>query len=212
VSVADSDVRLFTEALLSVNRRAAQDVYARCCSKASPLEASERLIAPAMLEVGSAWEAGTASLLQVYAGARICAGVVEETPTEAPRRVDQPRMAVAVFGDGHGLGKTLVLLALRSSGYDALDFGSQQSAVDIAAACVKRDIEILFVSVLMLRSALGIADLKDSLIKAGSPAKLVVGGAPFRFDPALWREVGADHFGYSASDAIRITSEIRGGG
>jgi trimethylamine corrinoid protein len=211
VSIADSDVRDFTEALLSVNRRVAQDVYARCCSKASPLEANERLITPAMLELGDAWEGGTASLLQVYSGARICAGVVEDTAPEAARRVDQPRMAVAVFGDGHALGKALVQLALKSSGYDVLDFGSQQSAVAIATACVKHDIEILFVSVLMLRSALGVAELKESLRAAGSRASLVVGGAPFRFDQELWREVGADYFGYSASDALRIISEIAGG-
>jgi hypothetical protein len=39
----------------------------------------------------------------------------------------------------------------------------------------------------------------------------VVGGAPFRFDDQLWREVGADAMGLSASDALKILDAMGGG-
>jgi len=33
---------------------------------------------------------------------------------------------------------------------------------------------------------------------------VIVGGAPFRFDPQLWKEIGADAMAYSAADAIAV--------
>jgi trimethylamine corrinoid protein len=207
----EPDAREFTEALLSVNRREAQRIYERRCAQGTPIEASERLVMPAMVALGDSWEQGTASLLQVYSGARICASLVEGAEHgSAPMRDEQPRLAVAVFGDGHSLGKTLVLLSLKSGGYATMDLGSQRTAKELVSACVEHDIEVLFVSVLMLRSALGIVDLKAALRDAGRGTRLVVGGAPFRFDPELWREVGADYSGYSASDVIRILARIAG--
>ena len=56
----------------------------------------------------------------------------------------------------------------------------------------------------MLPSALKIKELRAKLDVAGLAVKLVVGGAPFRFDPQLWREVGADACGQNALEAIEI--------
>jgi methanogenic corrinoid protein MtbC1 len=58
----------------------------------------------------------------------------------------------------------------------------------------------------MLRSALRVKKVKQLLEQAGSPAKIIVGGAPFRFDPLLWEEVGADAMGANASEAIKAVS------
>jgi len=37
---------------------------------------------------------------------------------------------------------------------------------------------------------------------------LIVGGAPFRFDANLWKEVGADAMGKNASEAINIITHF----
>jgi len=44
----------------------------------------------------------------------------------------------------------------------------------------------------------------------GANIKVVVGGAPFLFDEELWREVGADAMGRSASDAVAIVERLMG--
>ncbi len=41
--------------------------------------------------------------------------------------------------------------------------------------------------------------------------KIVVGGAPFRFDDQLWREVGADAMCRTASEAVDVIHEVMGG-
>lgn len=63
----------------------------------------------------------------------------------------------------------------------------------------------------MLPSALHVRDLVMRLKSARLDVKVVVGGAPFLFDPELWREVGADAMGRSASDAAGIIGKFTGG-
>ena len=77
--------------------------------------------------------------------------------------------------------------------------------VDELADRVAADgVRILLISVLMLPSALKIKALRAALDVRGVSVKLAVGGAPFLFDPELWREVGADATGRGAADAVAI--------
>ena len=62
----------------------------------------------------------------------------------------------------------------------------------------------------MLRSALRVRALRAALDALGVHPFLIVGGAPFRFDAALWREVGADGCGHSASDAVTLVERYAG--
>jgi methanogenic corrinoid protein MtbC1 len=63
----------------------------------------------------------------------------------------------------------------------------------------------------MLRSALAIKALTVLLDSLGSRPHIIVGGAPFRFDANLWREVGADACGLTASDAVVLVERFIGG-
>ncbi len=84
--------------------------------------------------------------------------------------------------------------------------------MDQLVAHVKRDgIRILLLSALMLPAALRIKTLRDRLLAEGCLPRLVVGGAPFRFDDALWLEVGADALGRTASEAVQAVTHLIGG-
>ena len=77
---------------------------------------------------------------------------------------------------------------------------------------VKDDkVEILLISVLMLHSSFKIQRVREKLTEANLDVKIVVGGAPFRFDDELWREVGADAMCRTASDAVATVRCILGG-
>ena len=75
------------------------------------------------------------------------------------------------------------------------------SAADLAARALAARVDVLMVSTLMLRGALAVAELVRLLRAAGSGVRVVVGGAPFRMDPELWRGVGADACGATAAEA-----------
>ena len=207
---AEAVVRELEQALLSLDRVGAQRIIAGATGEgAGPsYMALEALIVPALEHIGQEWERGHVALAQVYMSGRLCEELVDAIlPAGAFGRNAEPRMAIAVLEDHHLLGKRLVSAVLRATGYALEDYGSME--VDSLAGRVQDDeIEILLVSVLMLRSALRIKALRATLDTLGRPVTLLVGGAPFRFDEGLWREVGADGTAHSAAGAAALVARF----
>ena len=170
---------------------------------------ADSLILPALESVGARWEAGSLSLSQVYMAGRICEALLDtELPVVGGAALEGPRLGIGVLEDRHGLGKRMVSSVLRATGRSPVDFGEGLSAPVLARRAAEAGTEILLVSVLVLTSALRVTSLVDELRRAGSTAKVVVGGAPFRLDPKLGREVGADAWGRTAADAVRLVEAL----
>ena len=60
----------------------------------------------------------------------------------------------------------------------------------------------------MLPSALRIKDLKSEMERQNLKTRLIVGGAPFRFDEMLWRDVNADATANNAADSLKVLNGI----
>jgi len=197
-----------TSALLSVDRVAVKEIMMQPGLPASPYELVESLIVPVLETIGNGWESGRYSLSQVYMSGKICEEMVDMIlpPADKARRT-QPKMAIVVLQDYHMLGKRKVYSLLRASGFELANFG-RMDVGELVKRVQQERIEILLISVLMLPSALRIKQLREQLELAGYPLKIVVGGAPFRMDQQLWREVAADAMGMNASDAVKIINSI----
>ncbi len=210
--MANLDVDRFEQALLSVDRLGARNILTASRDGQTPIEIVESLVLPALERIGAGWERGDIALSQVYMSGRICEELVNSVlPPGGSIRENQPKMAIAVLDDYHLLGKRIVYSALRASGFELLDYG--QTRVDDIARRVQEDgVQILLISTQMLPSALHVQDLRSRLDELGLDVKIVVGGAPFRFDDQLWQEVGADAMGQNASDAMSIIARFTGGG
>ena len=197
-------VELFEQALLAVDALEAERLLTAASHAVLPMQLIDEIIAPALERVGEKWERGAAALSQVYMSGRICERLVDKLlPPDSPARAQRPKLAIAVLEDFHFLGKNLVKSALRASGFDPLDWG-HATVEELVNRVRAEGIEVLLISTLMLPSALKIKGLRARLDAEGLAVKLVVGGAPFRFDPQLWREVGADACGQNALEAIEI--------
>lgn len=201
----------FEQALLSLDRLTAQKVITETGSQLTPLELVDSIIVPVLTRIGDSWERGDAALSQVYMSGRICEELVDGLlPPGDPQRKDQPPMAIAALEDYHLLGKRIVYSVMRAGGFDLKDYG--RVTVEEVLRRVSADhIQILLISTLMLNSALHVKDVVFGLKEAGLDVKVVVGGAPFRFDETLWREVHADAMGHSAADVTGIIRNIMGG-
>jgi len=198
----------FTEALLSLDRIAARQMVEDRRHGMTPIQFVENVIVAALERIGEDWQQGVVALSQVYMGGRICEGIVDDLlPPGAPERKNHPKMAICVLSDQHKLGKTIVYSLLRASGYDLSDYGVVE--VSELAHRVKTDgMDILLISVLMLPSALQVKEVAEKLREAGLQVKIIVGGAPFRLDENLWREVGADAMCRSASEALSTIHQV----
>ena len=197
-------------ALLALDRVGAIDLLqSELASEGTAIAVIERLVVPTLVHMGDRWERGELALAQIYMGGRICEELLDILlPAGSPERRDLPRMAIAVLEDFHILGKRIVYSALRASGYELIDYGSGLAPADLARRAVRDGVEILLISTLMLHSALRVKQVRTELEGLGASLRIVVGGAPFLFDPNLWKEVGADTMGGNAAEAIRIVGQM----
>ena len=159
---------------------------------------------PALEEIGREWESGELSLAEVYLAGKVSAQAIEEL---VPQGGEAASIAVCVLDDYHTLGKSLVLASLRTARIAADDLGVITVEGPVQRM-EERPYRALFVSTLMLRSALRVEDLVKQLAQKGLATRVVVGGAPFRMDPLLAGRVGAHACGVSAPEAVRIARAI----
>ena len=201
----------FELALISIDRLAARRILADACSRLTPVQFLEKVAVPALERMGEGWEDGRISLSQLYMSGRICEELLDNafSQNDAKRKV-QPRIALTILEDYHLLGKRIVHSVLRAGGFEVLDYGTV--GIDDLVHRVQDDrIELLLISTLMLRSALLVKDVRTKLNKNGFDLKIIVGGAPYRFDDQLWKDVGADAMCRRASEIIKTVTSMTGG-
>jgi len=197
--------------LLSLDKEGVEQLVGEALVSMSPLELAERVISPALRRIGEGWQQGKVALSQVYVAGKMCDRLLDDVLPRAQQvRKAQPRMAISNLEDYHNLGQRIVWSVLRASGYEVKNY-ERQEVRSLASKAKEDGIEVLFVSTLMLRSALRVKDLRKELTSNGTSPHLVVGGAPFLFDRSLYLKVKADEMGRDATDAIRIVERISGG-
>lgn len=197
------------QALLTINRLNVRKILISYPPTGQDhMELVETLVVPALEEIGEGWESGQFSLTQVYMAGRLCEEVVEELlPQKDDFHHTLPPIAITTLEDYHTLGNRIVYSTLRASGIDLKNYG-RMSMDDLVGAIIQDQTRILLISVLMLPSAIRVKELRSRLEQTGHKVKIIVGGAPFRFDRNLWQEVGADAYGTKASDVIEIVSNL----
>lgn len=207
----DDIVIEFEDALLLLDRIKIKDILTKEFEiDDNFIRTLERIIVPAMENIGNKWESGEIALSQIYMSGKLCEEIVDEMiPNTATKRVDDPNLALVVFQDHHILGKMMVYTFLRASGYDVIDYGCQNNIDEIIEKLKQDKIKILLISVLMLNSALHIKELTSKIKEEKLDIKVVVGGAPFRFDNKLYKEIKADAMATNASQVIDIIKDLK---
>ncbi len=201
------EINALERALLTMDQSQAESIVIGAMTKGTPIQIASELVSGTLQRIGDSWETGNLALSQVYMSGIICEEVIDKIlPPSNPLRKNQPKMAIAVFEDYHLLGKRILYSTLRASGFELIDLGGGLSTDQLVEIVKNEKIKILLLSVLMLPSALRIKELKLNLLD--TDVKIIVGGAPFRFDTELWKEVGADGMGKDSSDAIEIVTKL----
>lgn len=201
-------VHRFEEALVDMDRVRCRSILMEVLEAGGGFGGMESLLVPALERIGQRWEAGELALTQVYMGGRICEDLLAEFAPPGRGAAAGPPIGVGVLQDHHQLGKRIVLASLRSGGLNAVDLGEGLTPEALVAAAREARVAVLMVSVLMLPSALKVREVRALLGEGAGRPRLVVGGAPFRFDPDLWQEVGADAGGQTGLDAVAIAHRM----
>lgn len=115
-----------------------------------------------------------------------------------------------VEGDIHDIGKTLLSIMFKTSGFNVYDLGTDVSNEKFIEAVQKYDADLLSLSALMTITMIKQKEIIDELNEKGLKENLIVmvGGSPVTKDWA--KEIGADFYAENAASAIKIAKEALG--
>jgi trimethylamine corrinoid protein len=213
----DRIIKAYNEAVFETDKEAAFDVVnAALADGMTAEEIVFKVVIPAVEEMMSnITKDPDANLAQHFMTAQIAAEVTEkmllkfEHPPEIIGRV----VIGTARGDLHSLGKRIVMGCLKALMVDVTDLGVNVPAEKFVEEALAHDAQVIAVSAMMVHTATGEGGarrVRQILKERGLEKrfKLVVGGAPYRFDNELYKTVGADGWASDGVNAGRVIVDL----
>ncbi|MDO9511410.1 MAG: cobalamin-dependent protein [Bacteroidales bacterium] len=160
-------------------------------------------------------EKGEVNLTQHFFASQIASEITENL---IEKFVSTPENQSAVIigtspGDFHGLGKRIVTGCLKAHMMEVVDLGLNVAPEKFVEAAVLHEANVIAISSMMYHTATGENGclkvrniLKEN--KLESKIKIIVGGAPYRFDPKLYQIVQADAWAENGNLAGIVISHL----
>ena len=201
----------FKEALFDTDRnKAIGIIHDAMAQGATPEDAVFRIVLPA-IETQEQVMQGM-NLSQHFMTAQIVSQITAELIPRFTQKPTSPGTVVigTAPGDLHALGKSIVIGCLKARMTNTIDLGSSVSAERFVDEAEAHNASVIAISAMMVhtaRSEEGCLKVRRLLKERGMEdrVKIVVGGAPFRFDHNLYKTVQADAW---AEDALAAASLI----
>ena len=168
-------------------------------------------IIPGLRQVGDLFEKGEYFLPELIVSGEAATKALEllQPILEKSGTISKGKFAIGtVQGDVHNIGKNIVIMMLKGSGWEVADLGVDVSPEGFCSAVAKGDFQILGLSSLLTMSMPSTVRTIDALKAAGlrSKVKIMVGGAP---TTQQWAdEIGADGWADAAPDAVEVAAAL----
>jgi methylmalonyl-CoA mutase cobalamin-binding domain/chain len=113
-----------------------------------------------------------------------------------------------VYGDVHDIGKDLVVMLLRNTGFEVIDLGTSVEANKFVEAIKESGAKLVGMSCLITISFGAIADTVQAIEKAGirNDVSIMVGGAPVT--ELVAKETGCDFYGKDAFAGVKFAEQV----
>jgi methanogenic corrinoid protein MtbC1 len=213
----DALVYEYNQAVLDTDRdRALQVVHGALERGVSPEDVVFKIVVPAMDDMIKVMASSfDANLAQHFMTAQIASEVTDEMIArfEAPPHVVGRIVIGTARGDMHSLGKRIVIGCLKVQMVEAIDLGVNVTPERFVDEAVAREASVIAISAMMTHTARGpegCLAVRRLLTERGlhSRIKIVVGGAPYRFDPTLARAVEADAWAEDGITASKLIADL----
>jgi methanogenic corrinoid protein MtbC1 len=117
------------------------------------------------------------------------------------------------YGDFHGLGKKIVGGCIKAYTIKVVDLGLSISAGTFVDKALEHNAQVIAISSMMIHTALGedgCLAVRNILKSRGleNKIKIIVGGAPYRFNPELYRIVKADAWSPTGIEAGKVVVKL----
>ncbi len=209
----DDLIKKYNSAVLDTDRdRALQLVSEAVAQGISPEDIVFKVVIPSMdMMIKALSEGFDTNLAQHFMTSQIAAEVTERMLVlfKSPPTVVGKVIIGTAAGDLHTLGKRIVIGCLKAQMIDVTDLGVNVPAERFVDEAVARGAQVIGVSAMMVHTARGengALKVRKILKERGleRKIKLVVGGAPYRYDPELYKVVQADAWAENGVSALRV--------
>jgi len=191
-------------------KRAAEKVFEL---KYDPFEAVVKGLTPAIREMGDRFEKGDVFLPQLVMASDAMMAAVnileKEISSEKLKSIQKGTVVIGtVKGDIHNIGKNIVGIMLKASGYDVIDLGIEVEPSKFIDEAERSNANIIGASALMTFTASNMSVINEYMEMEGvrGKYKLIFGGGPLTEKWAL--EMGADGYAPDALKAVELVNEL----
>ena len=117
-------------------------------------------------------------------------------------------LIATVKGDIHNIGKNIVVLLMKSAGFEVVDFGVDRVSEDILAAAREHEVDVIGLSALLTTTMPRMKEFIELMQESGvrDQYKVIVGGAPVTQEFADM--IGAEGYGADATRAVAVTKRL----
>ncbi|MBC7236572.1 MAG: corrinoid protein [Chloroflexi bacterium] len=178
-----------------------------------PIEVLNTTVAETANEVGERFESGEFFLPHlVLAGNAIeaASNVLQKGVPEGKLAEKKVIVIGTVEGDMHSLGKNIVAMMLRASGFEVHDLGVDVKSSTFIRRAQEVNADLIGLSCLMTTTLPYQREVIEDLVAQGlrDRFKVIVGGGPVT---SAWaEEIGADGYGADVTEAVKVAKMLVG--
>lgn len=203
-----------SQAIIALDKDAAVEAAKEAVAvNMSPLKAIEQGLQPGIRTVGDRFEAFECFLPELIGSAEVFKAAMEVLePVIAQMSESQESSGKVIMGtvkgDIHKIGKDIVVLLLKTRGFDVIDLGEDVPASEFLKAAQKHKADIIGLSALLNTTMPAQQEVIKLFKEEGIRANftIMVGGAPVS---QKWAdEIGADGYAKTAEEAVRLALEL----
>jgi MerR family transcriptional regulator, light-induced transcriptional regulator len=162
------------------------------------------ILAPALEEIGSRWDAGTVDVAQEHYASGVTRSAMERLRAEFPQGHQSPRVVCVAAGiDQHDTGLRMVADFFAFDGWSVHYLGTAVPAASVVDAVARIGADLLAVSVTQ-PAFVDAAAAVVSAVRSRTRARVLAGGRALSECGSFRDTVGADGFARDAREAVQV--------
>lgn len=212
-SLNESGQKAIFQAVLKGNRANIVSLVQEELKRGSkPDEIIEKILIPAINEVGDLFDRQVYFLPQLISGAEAMKLAIEYLEPMISRDGEDKSKGTIVIatvsGDIHDIGKNLVSLMLKNYGYRVIDLGKDVPTEKIIQTAKEVNADIIGLSALMTTTMVEMKRVVAMARDQGLTSMIIIGGAVIT--ESYSEEIGADGYSPDAQSAVSLVKRLLG--
>ncbi len=205
-----ADLKALSEAIINGDQKTAVEITQAAIDEGMAPETilNEGLVS-GMNIVGARFKANEVYIPEVLISARAMKMSMEYLEPKLSEAGVEPigkALIGTVQGDLHDIGKNLVMMMLKGSGFEVVDAGIDVSAEKFVAQAKAAGTQIVGLSALLTTTMPSMETTVKAIKDAGLNAKVIIGGAPVTQNYA--DKIGADGYAADAATAVDVAKSL----